>query len=224
MRFYLQEFEDDQFGYYLVADPADTLGDYVDEITRFMDEMMTECRGCDGCCFERIPLTIADFYIAKPLIARLTGKALEDVTITDWLQEVAEIHVEPCGSIDIVLKRNEDDSCRFLNTDKQECSEHLWRPLVCRTHYCLSKALSAIDMRGDIINAGEDELCRQLLTTPNHPWQELLAECRLEDYAENGFSHVNRENWRDIPLESIVSAENWQKVLAESPDLEFYCG
>ena len=214
MKVYLKEFEPGLFGYDLLAADTDTLGEYVDALNNFQDETMADCRGCDGCCYERIPLTIADFHLAKPLVARLRGKDESEVTLTDWLQEAAEIHVDS-GAIDIVLRRKADYSCHFLNQDLQECSEHLWRPLVCRTHCCLPKSPIAIDIRGDIINAGEDELCRRLLADPHHPWQELLAECRLQDYAENGFSHTTAENWRQIPLKTIISPENWQILLSK---------
>lgn len=214
MDVYLKEFEPGLFGYDLQAADTDTLGEYVDALNKFQDETMAECRGCDGCCYERIPLTIADFCLAKPLVARLTGKAEEDVTLIDWLQEVAEIY-EDSGAIDIVLRRKADLSCHFLNQDLQECSEHLWRPLVCRTHCCLPKSPIAIDIRGDIINAGEDELCRQLLAIPDHPWRDLLSECRLEDYAESGFSHATGDGWQQIPLKSIISTENWENLLSK---------
>lgn len=212
MEVYLKEFEPGLFGYDLLAAATDTLGEYVDALNKFQEDTMADCRGCDGCCYERIPLTIADFHLAKSLVAKLLGKDPAEVTLIDWLQETAEIHVE-AGAIDIVLKRNSDYSCYFLNKDLQECREHLCRPLVCRTHCCLPKSPIAIDIRGDIINAGEDELCRRLLQTPEHPWRQLLAVCRMEDYAENGFSRTAAADWQQIPLKSIISAENWQTLL-----------
>ena len=210
MEIYLKQFEENYFGYDLIVEnEAVTLGEYVDALNDFQNSTMAECRGCDGCCYERIPLTIADFELARPLTAKLCGKAETDVTLVDWLTAVAEIHVAD-GAIDIVLKRNADLSCYFLNQERQECREHLYRSLVCQTHCCLPKSEIAIDIRGDIINAGEDELCRQLLQTADHPWQELLKDCHLEDYPVSGFSEVLPKDWRQINLKKIISDENWQ--------------
>lgn len=214
MEIFLTEFEDNYFGYDIKINNENvTLGEYVKALNEFQEKTMAECRGCDCCCYERIPLTVADFVLAKPLTAKICRKAEEDVTVTDWLMSVAEINVEG-GAIDVVLKRNADFSCCFLNKNLGECSEHLYRSLVCRTHCCLPKSQIAIDIRGDIINAGEDELCRRLLNTPDNPFGGLLAECNIEDYAENGFSEYNPEDWEKIPLKSIITAENWQILLS----------
>lgn len=210
MEVFLKEFDENYFGYDLKINNQDvTLGEYVDALNAFQDNTMAECRGCDGCCYERIPLTIADFHLAKPMVAEICQKAENEVTLVDWLDAVAEIHVDG-GAIDIILKRNADFSCYFLNKDLQECSKHLYRSLVCRTHCCLPKSEIAIDIRGDIINAGEDELCRQLLKTADHPWQDLLKDCKLEDYAENGFSEYAPADWEKIPLKTIITEKNWQ--------------
>jgi Fe-S-cluster containining protein len=212
---YLKEFAENQYGYDIVLnDENATLGDYVDALNIFQDNTMADCRGCDGCCYERIPLTVADFWLAKGLTAKLKAKKAADVTLTDWLLAAAEVHLDG-DAIDIVLKRNSDYSCYFLNKEKQECREHIYRSLVCRTHCCLPKSQIAIDIRGDIINAGEDELCRCLLKIPDHPWQQLLAKCLPEDYPESGFSQFAPEDWRNIPLKSVISPENWQILIGK---------
>ena len=217
MKIYLKEFAKNQFGYDLLLENAEeTLGDYVDALNDFQNRTMAECRGCDGCCYERIPLTIADFALAKGLAAKLAEKSEAEVTLVDWLQKTAEIHLEG-EAIDIVLKRNSDYSCYFLNKEKQECREHIYRSLVCQTHCCLPKSQIAIDIRGDIINAGEDELCRRLLSISPNPWQDLLQNCQIEDYPQSGFSETEPENWRNIPLKSVISRENWQ-ILTEKTE------
>ena len=210
MEVYLKEFAENQLGYDIfLNDPHATLGDYVDALNNFQNQTMAQCRGCDGCCYERIPLTIADFHLAKGLTAKLTAKKETEVTLVDWLSATAEIHLAG-EAIDITLKRNSDYSCYFLNKDQKECREHLYRPLVCQTHCCIPKSQIAIDIRGDIINAGEDELCRQLLEIPDHPWRQLLQNCQKDDYPTSGFSQQTPENWRKIPLKTIISPENWQ--------------
>ena len=217
MKIYLKEFAKNQFGYDLLLENAEeTLGDYVDALNDFQNNTMAECRGCDGCCYERIPLTVADFALAKGLTAKLAAKTEAEVTLADWLRETAEIHLAG-EAIDIVLKRNDDYSCYFLNKEKQECREHIYRSLVCQTHCCLPKSQIAIDIRGDIINAGEDELCRRLLSLNKNPWQDLLKECKIDDYPQSGFSEVEPQNWRNIPLKSIISPENWQ-ILTEKTE------
>ncbi len=210
MKFYLKEFTPGQYGYDLEAgDGSATLGDYVEALDAFQEATMADCRGCDACCYERIPLTIADFAIARPWVAERLQTTEDAVTLTHWLTAMADIRLLENGAIDIILKRQADYGCHFLNRDKQECAVHPYRPLVCRTHCCLPKSEAAIALRSDIINAGEDELCRQLLALPEHPWQQLLTGCRREDYPASGFSQAAATDWRQIPLKTISDDTHW---------------
>ena len=162
---------------------------------------------------ERVPLTIADFANARELAAATLGKAAEDVTIAEWISTCAICDLFDDGAVDIVFKRSMDGACFFLNRELGECRAHKHRSLVCQTHCCLPKTELAERLRAEAINCGEDELVRRLLMSEDCP--EHLAECRVEDYAENGFSAVNPEDWRGIPLKTIVSDELWQLLLAD---------
>lgn len=214
MKIYLREFAPGQYGYDLeLENDSVTLGEYVAALDTFQAETMVDCRGCDACCYERIPLTIADFALARPLVAEQLQKTEAEVTLTDWLTAMAEVRLLENGAIDIILKRQTDYGCQFLNRDKQECAVHPFRPLVCRTHCCLPKSEEAIALRSDIINAGEDELCRRLLALPQHPWQQLLADCRREDYPASGFSQTAAADWRQIPLNTVSNTAHRQKQL-----------
>ncbi len=211
---YLQEFADGRFGYGLrLLDESATLGDYVQALNDWQSRTMADCRGCDACCYERIPLTIADFALARPLIARRLNKTEAAVSLRDWLEQVAEGRQHADGALDITLKRQADGACGFLDQERAECREHLYRSLVCQTHCCLPKTLLADELRAAIINAGEDELCRRLLQLPDRA--ELLppgADCRAEDYPRSGFAAIEPENWQNLRLSAILEPEIWQRL------------
>jgi len=210
---FMHRFDESSVGYDLRILSEDvTLGDYVDALNEWQDETLAICRGCEACCFERIPLTLADFANARELAAATLGKAAEDVTIAEWISTCAICDLFDDGAVDIVFKRSMDGACFFLNRELGECRAHKHRSLVCQTHCCLPKTELAERLRAEAINCGEDELVRRLLMSEDCP--EHLAECRVEDYAENGFSAVNPEDWRGIPLKTVVSDELWQLLLA----------
>ncbi len=47
-----------------VLQPEATVGDYLAGLEDFQAATLADCKGCDGCCHERAPLTIADWQLS----------------------------------------------------------------------------------------------------------------------------------------------------------------
>lgn len=191
-----------------VLQPDATVGDYLAGVCAFQAEHLADCKGCDGCCHERAPLTICDWQLAHAEQAEPSPEEL-----AQWLKEWAALSF--CGpAIDLTLKRTPEGACQFLDNAAKCCRIHQQRSFTCRSHCCLPKTRRAELLRGAIINAGEDELVRQLLQLPKdkQPWAEQLANCRLEDYAPNAFSALPLKNWAEAPLRELAGQSLWAAI------------
>ena len=63
---------DDAVGYDIeITHINATIQDYLDGLNHFQENYVESCKGCDGCCYERIPLTSIDVlkYLEDPDIA-----------------------------------------------------------------------------------------------------------------------------------------------------------
>lgn len=187
-----------------VLQPEATVGDYLTGLAEFQAATLADCKGCDGCCHERAPLTIADW--------QLSGHSGEPAGgLAEWLLDWAELSF--CGpAVDLTLRRSENGSCQFLDEKQKCCTIHPWRSFTCRSHCCLPKTERAEALRGVLINAGEDELVRQLLSLPQPPWADRLAECSLADYAPNAFSNLPAADWAQAKLQDLAGPELWAKI------------
>ncbi|MCW2277421.1 YkgJ family cysteine cluster protein [Heliophilum fasciatum] len=157
-----------------------------------------DCEGCSGCCRERIPLTIADAINLARAWQKQRGQSSEPVAWTAVLEALgqwAEVEVID-GAVDIRLRRDEQGWCLFFDGAAGRCREHPWRPLVCRTFFCTVSSHRADRLRQRIVNAGEDELVRQLCL--DHAWCDKHGVQR-EDYQETAWS-VGEVNRLDLPL------------------------
>lgn len=187
-----------------ILQPEATVGDYLQGLCDFQAEHLADCKGCDGCCHERAPLTICDWQLAQP------GP---ETAFEQWLRDWAELGF--CGpAIDLTLRRTAAGACRFLDAAAKCCKIHTRRSFTCRSHCCLPKTWRAEQLRGAIINAGEDELVRRLLQLPpeKQPWAERLAECKLDDYAPNAFSALPPEQWAQAVLRDLAGPELWAEL------------
>lgn len=215
----LKEFPEAGFGYDVQINDEDaTIGDYLAALDAFQAQYVADCRGCDGCCWERAPLGIADYFWGRTVLP-------DPCSLGQWLAHSATL-CEVDGGLDLYLKRGADSACMFLDKQKQECARHLARPLVCRTHVCLPQSPRALELRSAIVNMLEDELVRRLLlenkkhgTTLPADWQEALATAKMEDYAPTPLSIYGLEEleqlqkvWPQIKIRQIVNVELW-KVL-----------
>lgn len=178
-----------------------TVGEYMDALDAFQAETLADCYGCDGCCHERVPLTWADYFLAG-----------QPGTPAEWLQAVGALDFWG-EAVDLTLARKENGACHLLDEEAKCCTRHQVRTFTCRTHCCLPKTDRAEALRAAVINAGEDELVRRVLTADERPWAERLAGVSAADYVANGFSTVGAD-WRSARLAELVEPELWQELRA----------
>ena len=209
---FLTEFEDGIFGYdvQITAEDA-TVGDYLTALENFQVRTLANCKGCDGCCHERAPLTLADFYYSE--YYQKGGRK-----ITAWLAETADLQFFGAAA-DLTLQRTADGACHLLDTTHKCCAKHQFRTFTCRSHCCLPKSERAEALRAAIINAGEDELLRRLLAELTEtgaadflPGKKRLAGVNAADYAANGYSSLPGEQWREAKLSELVDTALWQEL------------
>ena len=190
-----------------VLRPEATVGDYLTGLEEFQAATLADCKGCDGCCHERAPLTIADWQLSGQSGPLADGLAA-------WLQDWAELSFWGPAA-DLTLRRTADGSCQFLDVGQKCCTVHPWRSFTCRSHCCLPKTERAEQLRAALINAGEDELVRQLLSLPQPPWAERLAKCSLADYAPNAFSDLPAAEWAQAKLQDLAGPQLWAQIFRE---------
>lgn len=213
VRIFLCEFDSGTFGYDAqVISPAATVGDYLDAVEAFQARTLADCYGCDGCCHERVPLTIADFCFSE--YYQNGGRSL-----AEWLAKTNAELAFFGEAADLQLSRKPDGACAFLNEDAQCCAKHQFRTFACRSHCCLPKSERAEALRAAIINTAEDELLRRLLAELSAagqadflPGEKRLAAVNAADYAENAFSALPAADWRGAKLAEIVEPELWRQL------------
>lgn len=135
-----------------------TVGEYLEAMNDFIESGQVErlwprgrheCRGCDLCCHEPLPLTSVDVYN----ICQATGMDSRAVFRYLW--------VEARGNgIDITLRRGDGDNCVFLNPTTGTCSIYKYRPFTCQTYICCQTSVRAELLRSRVVNLGMDELIR----------------------------------------------------------------
>lgn len=185
-----------------VADYYEALDEYIlnGEIMRFRSET-DHCEGCDICCGERMPLTSIDVFQIKKELA-------SELTLGDFFNKYTYVTVAG-RVIDILLRRDLEDKCIFLDKKKKKCTRYAIRPLVCRMYICTLLSDRAERLRQELINSGEDELVRQ--------WVECLQngevsineaediDIRPEDWLENAWT--DKHSYNEILLRDILSTE-----------------
>ncbi|MTV48644.1 hypothetical protein GJ688_06575 [Heliobacillus mobilis] len=192
----------DGWGYDIVAYLADaTIADYLLAVEDFFDRSKwsglrrnqeftgwSSCEGCPGCCSERIPLTIGDAVHLAMTIPELADKAKRSggFSSEDILQAL-NVHgdIQKVGRvIDVTLRRMDQGQCGLFDDESQRCRYHRYRPMVCRTYFCCPISHRAEKLRLRIVNAGEDELVRQILGSSGRPLH-LERGVRPSDYRES---------------------------------------
>lgn len=129
----LVDFPDLGLGYDIEILAKDaTAGDYIAALDAWQAQYLAQCKGCDGCCRERAPLTLPDFYPYQALFPQASD-------VFSWLTWCGQVVKLPNGAVDILLKREKSGACTFLVEDEKICREHAVRSLVCHTHICLPK-------------------------------------------------------------------------------------
>jgi len=213
---FLAVFEDDAVGYDLeVTGKNATVQDYLNALNRFQEEHVASCRGCDGCCWERIPLTSIDVqnYLADPEIK--ASLAPDGLLIKSFVEQYCHIFCQG-PAVDISLGRRADGACIFLNTAEKTCARHPLRSLVCQTFICLPHSERAGRFRDILLNTGEDELVREYLIQVKQAGQKLKINAgknptpSLEDYPPTPFS--GKTTYHQVKIKSIVPAQLWKEL------------
>lgn len=192
-----------------------TIQDYLDAINRFIEENMEPpCRGCDECCWERIPLTHIDVL---NYINRL-GEELyleREWPLLDFLDQYTYIYAEG-GAVDISLGFTPEGACHFLNQGERICNSYGARSLVCQSFICMEGSQTVQEFRSQLVNQGMDELVRQWMIQCKAAGINLFyheengANPQLEDYPKSGFTGKTKYN--EVILKEVCSPEVWQKL------------
>lgn len=164
------------------------------------------CEGCDVCCGERMPLTVVDILQLK--------EALEpQLSVGDFLNKYCYVAVSG-RVIDILLRRDQEEKCIFLNKQENKCSNYQLRPLVCRIYICTALSGRAERLRQELVNSGEDELVRlwvNCLQQGEVSFNEADdPDIRPEDWPENAWT--NKISYKDIRLSEILSPDLWNEL------------
>lgn len=208
---------DDAIGYNLEILHQDaTIQEYLDALNQFQESHVDTCKGCDGCCFERIPLTSIDVnrYLEEPEI--LNQIRHSKTPLTSFIHSYC--HVAGTGPvIDISLKRNPDQSCIFLDQEQKICQTHIFRSFVCQSFVCLPHSEKAGRLRDNILNMGEDDLVhRYLLEATEKEEVPIINENNnaypcLADYPANIFT--GKKHYHEIKIKDIVPENLWRQLI-----------
>lgn len=219
VRVFLERFED-AVGYDVkILSQNAVVQDYIDALNKFQDDYVAPCKGCDNCCWERIPLTSADVvtYLENQEII----KALpEDISpLTAFIHKFCYVFGDG-PVVDISLKQRSNASCIFLNTDEKICSLHPSRSLVCQTFICLPHSERAGKLRDTLLNTGEDELTRQYLLEANELGkppefhENRNASPQIEDYPLTAFA--GKGGYNEVRIKDVIPAELWDELFDQN--------
>lgn len=205
-----------------VTDQQASLLDYLEALNEYIlkgkltrtRQNTDQCEGCDGCCAERIPLTMVDLYMLQQALQ----KQGENRTLEQVLRRYAYVKAEG-RVVDITLARDEAGRCVFFDPATNKCTIYSFRPLVCQTFICCLASDRARKLREEIVNSGEDQLVKWSLT--NIAWDSLFNELwepdiSLEDWEDTPFK--NKHSYGEILIKDLCSPDLWQKLLLNPPE------
>lgn len=215
LKVFLVQF-DDCWGYDLEIFEEDaTIQDYLDGLNHFQENHVDSCKGCDGCCYERIPLTSLDvlrYLDDEEVLSRLKNGA---PLLSSFIENYC--YVSGQGPVlDISLKRNPDQSCIFLDREQKICRNHISRSFVCQSFVCLPHSDRAGKLRDILLNTGEDDLVRRYLLEAKAKGaapvihENNQAAPSLDDYPENSFSGKSR--YHQIPIKDTLPETLWREL------------
>lgn len=164
------------------------------------------CQGCDHCCAERAPLTSIDFFTLN--------KFNRGADLEDFLRKYATVIVEG-PVVDIILKREGDNKCIFLDRKTKLCLVYDSRPFVCRTFICSPATYRALALREAIVNQGEDELVRLWFDAGMIIHKALNPFPDRKDWPPNTFT--GKKDYNEIPLQEVIPAKLWRELT--NPDI-----
>ena len=203
---FLITLEEHQLGHDLRLDCDDaTVGDVLEALDSFGRERLADCRGCDGCCHERAPLTSPDI----PALATLLPEA--DCPAQAVCRNFAEVFADPNGIVDITLQRDGEGDCMFLHKEGKYCKIWEARPFVCRSHFCLPRGSRLEAARAGIVNRGENELIRLLLAEEAAGAPPFLPPGLDPAHYLSDPAFAEAE-WPNISMKKLVSPKLWRKL------------
>jgi Fe-S-cluster containining protein len=144
-----------------VLDPSATVADYEQTVSKILaapDAIRRYgdcCVACSICCGGRLSLTVVDLYRLK-----MGGLGMA-LPLDGWVAAHGTVQRQD-GCVDITLRLDDHETCALWDRKAGLCSIYESRPLICRTYICAPYSWRASELRGQIVNAGEDELVRML--------------------------------------------------------------
>jgi Fe-S-cluster containining protein len=144
-----------------VLDPSATVADYEKTVGGILatpearKKYSEHCVACSICCGGRLPLTVVDIYRLK------FGGLGMALPLNGWVAAYGVVQRQD-GCVDVTLRLDERETCALWNRNDGLCSVYEKRPLICRTYICTPLSWRASELRGQIVNSGEDELVRML--------------------------------------------------------------
>jgi len=207
---------DDAVGYDLqvLSDQA-SAADYLAALNQFQDDYVAPCKGCDNCCWERIPLTSLDVqvYLAEPRVRQELDPALP--ALTAFVHRFGHAHGEG-PVLDISLRQEADCACVWLDRQNQCCRLHQARSLVCQSFICLPHSQRAGQLRDTLLNVGEDQLVHEYLLEADSLGQAPLlhsardARPQLADYPATPYA--GKTGYSQLLLKDVVPPDLWEKL------------
>jgi len=113
--------------------------------------------------------------------------------------------------VDIVLKRDEDGRCIFLDRQTKLCRVYRARPFVCRTFICSPAARRALALREAVVNKGEDELVRLWFTAGMVIHQTDNPRPDPRDWPPTPFADKTR--YSEVRLKDVLPGKVWRNVM-----------
>jgi Fe-S-cluster containining protein len=182
-----------------------SVADVLAALAAFAAERLADCRGCDGCCYERAPLTAPDITALAALLPAAVYPAQA------VCRAFAEIFTDKNGIVDITLRRDEEGACLFLHKKGKYCQNWQARPFVCRSHFCLPRSARLEALRGAIANRGEDELIR-LLAAEQVAGAPPLLPPEIDPAHYQPDPDFAPDGWESILIKDIAPPELWREL------------
>lgn len=205
-----------------VTDETATVQDYLDAVNAYIDdgnlirgENLTACKGCDGCCWERVPLTCIDVLNMQKSPAIQTALTGNKPALSEFLSKFAHVYVDG-PAVDIAFGQKAHGSCLWLDETAGACQHYPFRPLVCQTFICAPSTRRAQELRSAVINHGMDELVRQAVLTAHTAGAPLVMHeaCKPAvnpaDWPENPFS--GKTGYTQVLLRDLCNDKLWDDL------------
>ncbi len=195
----------------LIRDPGASVQDYLDALNPAIESLPLQrtrraaqnCRGCEGCCAERAPLTVIDFWRLREAVGEKSPEAFFNRYTTVIVQGPV---------VDIVLRRDEDGRCAFLDRKTKLCRIYGARPFVCQTFVCSPASRRALALREAVVNSGEDELVRLWFRTGAIIHQGQDPRPNRKDWPPTPFA--GKKRYREVLLREVLPAPLWRRLTA----------